>query len=182
MSAGAPPSGGEDPPRRGLQLLVSIREVAGWSATRCRVGLEYRLQAERTGSSRDSNFSSQSVTSRGGARRDAVSGWSTAFRRRGPAQAGTPTTQSVRSRAGARHTGRTLSRYPPNGKRLKHYEYSDGESAAPAGSDRAHYCTLVVSLNFLSESGVSSSLAVCSELTAHTMPKRAIAIWLRLIA
>ena len=34
----------------------SIREVAGWRARRCRVGVEYRLQAERTGSSWDSNL------------------------------------------------------------------------------------------------------------------------------
>ena len=61
MGAGVSPSGGEDRLGPGLQPLVSIREVAGWSATRCRVALEYRLQAERTGSSRDSNFSIREV-------------------------------------------------------------------------------------------------------------------------
>ena len=56
---GVAPSGGED--RLSRDSNFSIREVAGWSATRCRVGLEYRLQAERTGSSRDSNFSIREV-------------------------------------------------------------------------------------------------------------------------
>ena len=67
---GVPPSGGEDRLKPGLQLLISIRDVAGWSATRCRVGLEYRLQAERTGSSRDSNYSIREVE-----------GWSATYRK-----------------------------------------------------------------------------------------------------